>query len=286
MRLGQRVASQARSGTSVTWVGGLGLVLLWLWGGAVQGEAPWWATETRAIEAVPHGQVNWTEGFLVGRDHVGGPTRPGAGGATGQAAAQAARQRVRTVLQEVRLDARQRLGDYASQAGVTVQLDALAAHAEVVETRYVAGGTVDIAVQVALAGPLTALILPPGEGARAASEAPSEAVHTGIVIDARGLAIQPALLPRLVDESGQVLYAPEVVQTEAAVQQGYVAYAKAFEQGPAQRRIGERPLVLRALRVVDAVRVDLVLGQAEAARLRDYAATRRLLQQCRVLIVM
>jgi hypothetical protein len=29
-----------------------------------------------------------------------------------------------------------------------------------------------------------------------------------------------------------------------------------------------------------------VLSQAEAARLRDYAATRRLVRQCRVLIVM
>jgi len=44
--------------------------------------------------------------------------------------------------------------------------------------------------------------------------------------------------------------------------------------------------VLRALRVVGDSRVDLVLGQAEATRLRDYAATRRLVRQCRVLIVM
>jgi len=107
-----------------------------------------------------------------------------------------------------------------------------------------------------------------------------------VVIDARGLAIQPALLPRLVDEAGQALYAPEVVDVEAAVQQGYVAYAKAFNQVPAQARIGTRPLVLRALRVVGDSRVDLVLGQAEATRLRDYAATRRLVRQCRVLIVM
>ena len=76
------------------------------------------------------------------------------------------------------------------------------------------------------------------------------------------------------------------VRVEAAIQQGYVAYAKAFDQAPAQARIGERPLVLRALRVAGDTRVDLVLSQAEATRIRDYTATRRLLRQCRVLIVM
>ena len=81
-------------------------------------------------------------------------------------------------------------------------------------------------------------------------------------------------------------YAPESVDREAAVQQGYVAYAKAFDQAPAQARIGEHPLVLRALRVAGETRVDLVLSDAEATRMRDYAATRRLVRQCRVLIVM
>jgi hypothetical protein len=181
-------------------------------------------------------------------------------------------------------------------------LEALIAQATVVETRYLSGGTVETAVQLPFAGRLTAMLLAPSpatasaEGAqlngrpssaaRPDSASSSEAPHTGVVIDARGLAIQPALLPRIVDESGQSLYAPEVVDVEAAVQQGYVAYAKAFDQAPAQARIGERPLVLRALRVAGDSRVDLVLSQAEATRIRDYAATRRLVRQCRVLIVM
>ena len=41
-----------------------------------------------------------------------------------------------------------------------------------------------------------------------------------------------------------------------------------------------------ALRVAGETRVDLVLSDAEATRIRDYTATRRLVRQCRVLIVM
>jgi hypothetical protein len=136
------------------------------------------------------------------------------------------------------------------------------------------------------AGRLTALFLPSTSAVTPGGEPKSEAVHTGVVIDARGLAIQPALFPRIVDERGQTLYAPESVDTEAAVQQGYIAYAKAYDQAPAQARIGEHPLVLRAFRVAGETRVDLVLSAAEATRIRDYAATRRLVQQCRVLIIM
>jgi hypothetical protein len=136
------------------------------------------------------------------------------------------------------------------------------------------------------AGQFTALFLPAVSSVTPDSEPRAEAVHTGVVIDARGLAIAPALFPKVVDERGRTLYAPESVDREAAVQQGYVAYAKAFDQAPAQARVGEHPLVLRALRVAGESRVDLVLGDAEATRIRDYAATRRLVRQCRVLIVM
>ncbi|MGE3537631.1 MAG: hypothetical protein AB7N91_09350 [Candidatus Tectimicrobiota bacterium] len=262
------------------------LLLTLLGGSLAPAGAQWPVTDSRVFETLPHGQINWTEGLVLGRDSVPGSPRSGTGAATQHAALHAARQSVQRLLARVRLDGRQTLGERLQQPQSQQALTALAAQAEVVETRYRAGGTVETVVQVSIAGRLTALLLPPDTDVRLDSPASNEAVHSGIVIDARGLAIQPALLPQLVDEQGQGIYTPGTVSTEAAVQQGYVAYARAFDQAPAQARIGERPLVLRAQRVADATRVDLVLSQTDAARLRDYAATRRLLQQCRVLIVM
>ena len=204
-----------------------------------------------------------------------------------QAAAQAARQGLLRVFTQVRFDAKQMLGQTARPGEAPWQaLEALVTQAAVVETRYLPGGAVETAVQLPFAGQLTALFLPASSAVTPDGAPKTEAVHTGVVIDARGLAIQPALFPRIVDERGQTLYAPESVDREAAVQQGYVAYAKVFDQAPAQTRVGEHPLVLRALRVAGESRVDLVLSDAEATRMRDYAATRRLVRQCRVLIVM
>jgi len=270
---------------------------LWCWCGRIavfgllviasSAAAQLWSTEVRVTETFSYEQVDWTDGLVLSRDKVTSAARRGAGVAAVQAATQAARQGLLRVLDQVRFDATQRFGQALRQAeGPRQGLEALVAHASVVEARYFPGGAVETAVQLPFAGRLTALFLPAVSSVTPDGEPRTEAVHTGVVIDARGLAIQPALFPKIVDERGQTLYTPESVDREAAVQQGYVAYAKVFDQAPAQARVGEHPLVLRALRVAGETRVDLVLGDAEATRIRDYAATRRLVRQCRVLIVM
>jgi hypothetical protein len=270
---------------------------LWSWCGhiavfgllaiASSAAAQLWSTEVRVTETLSHGQVDWTDGLVLSRDSAARSVRRGAGVAAVQAATQAARQGLLRIFDQVRFDATQMLRQAVRQAEAPRQeLEALVVHATVVETRYFPGGAVETAVQLPFAGQLTALFLPAVSSVTPDGEPRVEAVHTGVVIDARGLAIQPALFPKIMDERGQTLYAPESVDREAAVQQGYVAYAKAFDQAPAQARVGEHPLVLRALRVAGETRVDLVLSDAEATRIRDYAATRRLVRQCRVLIVM
>lgn len=246
-----------------------------------------WSTEVRVTETLSHGQVDWTEGLVRSRDSATGSVPGGAGVATIQAATQAAQQGLLRLFDQVRFDARQMLGPVVGQAEAPRQeLAVLVGQTAVVETRYFPRGMVETAVQLPFAGQLTALFLPVVSAVTPDGEPRTEAVHTGVVIDARGLAIQPALFPKIVDERGQILFAPESVDREAAIQQGYVAYAKAFDRAPAQARVGEHPLVLRALRVAGEARVDLVLSDAEATRIRDYAATRRLVRQCRVLIVM
>jgi len=270
---------------------------LWRWRGPIavcgllviasHAAAQFWSTEVRVTETLAQGQVDWTDGLVLSRDSVTSAARRGTGVAAVRTATQAARQGLLRMFDQVRFDATQMLGQAVRQAEVPrPELEGLVTRATVVETRYFPGGAVETAVQLPFAGQLTALSLPSASSVTPDSDPRTEAVHTGVAIDARGLAIAPALFPRIVDERGQTLYAPESVDREAAVQQGYVAYAKAFDQAPAQARIGEHPLVLRALRVAGETRVDLVLSDAEATRMRDYAATRRLVRQCRVLIVM
>ena len=266
------------------WGGVLGLTLLFA--GAPGVVAQFATTDVHVTETLTYGSVHWTEGQARSQGRATGTLRRGARGSAMQEATHAARQELARVFGQLRLDATHTLAHVLQGVdGPPHALEALLAQALVAETRYGPGGTVETTVHLAFAGPLMARVLPAASPVALESPSAAEAVHTGVVIDARGLAVQPALFPTIVDEQGEPLYTPELVEREAAIQQGYVTYAKALDQAPVPARIGANPLVVRALRVAGVTRVDLVLSQSEAARLRDYAATRRLMRQCRLVIL-
>jgi hypothetical protein len=137
---------------------------------------------------------------------------------------------------------------------------------------------------MSLFGPFTALLWPEPLAPVETAEPAAEAVHTGIIIDARGLAVQPALLPQIFDEEGHTLYAPAVVRVDMARQRGYMVYAAALDSPQIAPRVGNNPLVLRARRVADRSRVNLIIQQADALQIQRSTALQSLLAQCRVVI--
>jgi hypothetical protein len=153
-----------------------------------------------------------------------------------------------------------------------------------VQTRYLPQGAVESTVQVSLFGRLTTLLWPETTAAAVPTAEATSDVYTGIVIDARGLALQPAVFPRILDEDGQVLYAPESVYAEVAMQQGYVAYISVIDSPQMESRVGKTPLLLRAHRTAGPARVDVVLSRTDGAQLQ-HAAIRLLLARGRVIVV-
>lgn len=140
--------------------------------------------------------------------------------------------------------------------------------------RYYSDGGVELDVEVALDGVAEA-VLP-----RAAA-APATAGPTSLVVDAAGLKVAPALAPRLLDEAGQELYGAASLGEAARRATGVAAYAPglAAARRDLAARVGDRPLVLKALRAQGA---DLVLGAADAATL---AARPAFLAEGRVVIL-
>jgi hypothetical protein len=242
------------------------------------------------LDALATGEVNWTTGVVQSR----GQASPAASGkATFQQhqtvyrqATQAARQRLFETIAQLRYDATQTVAEVLQQAGERQRrLEALVAEAEVIQTRYGERGMVESTVQLALFGPVTALLFPELSAPLAAAEPASDGVYTGIVIDARGLALQAALFPRIVDEQGQPVYDFMRADADLAARRGYIAYASTAAEVQAKSRVGEHPLLVRARRVAGEERVDLVLRQSDAMQLQGDDETRQLLRQCRVLIL-
>lgn len=94
--------------------------------------------------------------------------------------------------------------------------------------------------------------------------------YTGVVIDARGLGLQPSMSPRLRDLYGNTLWGELSVEPEVAIEYGIAGWARTeaeLNHATLQARLGTRPLWLRAVRVQGAARNEVILSHDDAERL-------------------
>jgi hypothetical protein len=110
-------------------------------------------------------------------------------------------------------------------------------------------------------------------------------VATGLVIDARGLGLRPALLPKIVDQQGQEVYVGQVVTRTNAVEQGVAGYAKDVNAAANNFRVTDNPAVMKGQSASGSARTDVVIGQTDAQALRQLSSKAEFLQYCRVIIV-
>jgi hypothetical protein len=273
---------------SDTRIGGVIVIGLLLVAGTVA--AQWWNPDTPVMETMPAGHIDWTAGLVFSSAQASvvaqeGPTSSRWARAFA-AAVHAAQQRVLETLKQLPLDANRTVDSVLRDSAETQQaLEMLVTEADVVRTQYLPRDFVEVTLQASLFGRLTSLVWPAPLTNSAPVHEASDGVYTGIVIDARGLAIRQALFPRILGEDGQTIYAPPHVDAAIAAQRGYIVYTKTLNSSLAASRVGTNPLVIRAHRVAGPSRVDLLIRRTDVAVLQRSAATRLLLNHCLVVIV-
>jgi hypothetical protein len=112
-----------------------------------------------------------------------------------------------------------------------------------------------------------------------------EAQASGLIINAQGLGLLPSMAPRLVDEAGKEVYGTAVVASDAVAEGGLAGYAKDIDQAKADARTGDKPVVIKALRLAKKSKTDLVLSNADADKLRAPDTNLKFLTEGRVIIV-
>ena len=178
-----------------------------------------------------------------------------------------------SVLRGIQLTSDETVGDTMRASDeVRTRLEGEAKGYRRVDTRYFDDGGVEIDVEMGIEG-LLAELLP----------AAGEPRNTGLVVDARGLHPKPALAPRLLDGAGRDIYNGSVVAQDAIKANGIAGYLKNLEEATHSARVGAKPLVVKAVKVAGAS--DLVLGDADAAKLRDPKGNVSYLAEGRVIIV-
>ncbi|MDQ6992823.1 MAG: hypothetical protein Q9M31_05065 [Mariprofundus sp.] len=102
-----------------------------------------------------------------------------------------------------------------------------------------------------------------------AAEGVAKGAATGLIIDARGSNFIPSLAPRVRQLRGGLLYPNSTHQREAKESGKLISlFMNDLLLAQGHPRIGERPLVLKALRTWGKTRTELVLGSGAAKKLK------------------
>ncbi len=236
-----------------------------------------------------HGQVNWTDRTITATGS-GAPDLKAANVAVARLGAERvakmdALRNILETLKGVRMKSDVTVkNEMVTSSQMRTQIEGVARGFKVLRTKYYSDGGVDLVVQMSLDGQLASALMQPG--AKTGDVNTGGAVkNTGLVVDSRGLKALPALAPRLLDETGRVLYGPDFLDQASLESNGVVGYFKDLEAAKKAKRIGDKPLVIKALKLGSEGKTDIVLSNADAERFRDPEANQKFLTEGRVIIV-
>jgi hypothetical protein len=216
------------------------------------------------------GGVNW-EGQVLKATGSGAPDMKATNPAQARLGAERAAQMdaFRNLLAQakgIQISSGRTVGDELARDEIRGRVEGVIRGFKVTAKRYFSDSGVEIDVEVPLAALAEVLVDPGTHTFPVKTEGPAK--NSGLVVDASGLDVVPALTPRLLDETGKPLYG------------GNVAYVNGLEAARKHARVGDRPLVLKASRVDGT---DLVLSAEEVKKLSDSNFAR--LSEGRVVIV-
>ncbi len=109
--------------------------------------------------------------------------------------------------------------------------------------------------------------------------------YTGIVFDARGLGLEPALFPRVLAADGSILYSAALVSEDTYIEKGIVKYAR-DKNKKALAVAGKNPLTLKVKKVFGKKHVSDLLLSVETVQVLDgIPGFEHILSKARVVIL-
>lgn len=109
--------------------------------------------------------------------------------------------------------------------------------------------------------------------------------YTGLVVDARGLQVQPALVPKVLDEQGVELYQGGYVSHEKVAQSGVALYARDLTSAQTHSRVGKNPMTVKGFKINPGNPSDIILSPDGTKRVAPFTRKGTFLEECKVMIV-
>ena len=164
---------------------------------------------------------------------------------------------------------------------------------QVGEPKYLSDTSVEVTYEVKMSG-ISEIVIP-AEGfaapvaptpAPTTEAAPTTTSVTGLIIDARGLGVRPAMSPRLLDQNGGVVYGPANYTRQYAITNGVAGYSKSLKTAQNDPRVKGNPLIIKGVAANGTNKVDIVVGNADVMKIQSANSAYGILRDCRVMIVL
>lgn len=159
------------------------------------------------------------------------------------------------------------------------------------QTEFLSTGAVEITLEFQITGEFSEMLLPDTITRLEAIEsgqsegADNASAYTGVVVDARGLPVVPAMCFQVLDEDGKEVYGPAYASRENAVAVGMCQYVSGIADIKENSLVGSDPLVVKGIRLHPPGASNIMISTTDAARLRGSVEHLTFLKNCRVVVV-
>jgi hypothetical protein len=250
------------------------------------------------------GSIDWESGYVtatgIGMAPPGASSKAQARALALRAATVTARRNLLEIVKDVHIDSTTTIrNNMVADDTVESVIRGKLHNSRILDTAYMSDGTVQVTVGFSQRGELADAVLPKkpefksGAVKQASGEEDEEEYrplsggpYTGLLVDARGLSLRPALTPRILDPEGEVVYGKDYVSREYAVSQGMAGYAVSLASAFNNQRVGENPLMIEAVKTAGAAGTDMVVSESDAGLVRSLAREGDVLEKCRVMVIL
>jgi len=109
--------------------------------------------------------------------------------------------------------------------------------------------------------------------------------YTGLIVDARKLGLRPALVPKIMNEKGELVYSTQSLGQQDIVRMGLVGYAKDVNAASKNQRVTADPVVVSGLGATGEKKTDVVISNRDAQMILTTAPYTGYLKNGRVMVV-
>ncbi len=110
--------------------------------------------------------------------------------------------------------------------------------------------------------------------------------YTALILDCKGLGVQPAMSPAIFDSDGGEVYVGALpIDPDYVINEGIVSYATGVSEAKKNERAGDNPLVIKAKKVSGLFKADMTITNDDAKKLIGAENKGQFLKDFKVIMV-